>query len=65
MVNTKNQKKKKKIEQELFLEYLLDPCMTYDEAKKLSQLETEIIHHFPSHNDQQVNPSTASVPVGI
>lgn len=47
-----------KVRQKLFLEYLLDPFITYEEAEKLSGIR----HQFPSHIDQQEYPST--VPVG-
>lgn len=49
---------KKKIEQKLLLEYLLDPFMTVDEATKLSELS---ISPTPSRNNQRVSPSTRLV----
>ena len=54
-------KEKKKIEQDLFLEYLLDPFMTYDEAHRLSRLTTEVRYQTPSRTSWLVRPSKGLV----
>lgn len=56
----KYDQEKKKAEQVLLLEYLLDPFMTYDEAVKLSRLAHP--HPLASYpNDRPVNPSNLVV----
>lgn len=52
---------KQKTEQELFLEYLLDPFVTYDEAHQLSRLTAEAKHPIPSRTDRRERPSKGLV----
>ncbi len=55
------EQEREQVKQRLLMEYLLDPFITYEEAKKLAELAVNPGPYRPSANDQRAFLSTPLV----